>query len=101
LGISAVQNIRSARKIDRLHDLTTRQAHPRSGCYVATGLNDAIITERDADSRICPQQATLSDEDNLFPSAGQRAHDRRTAAYIATIANNNSRTDTAFHHGGP
>src|SRR5690242_3126905 len=76
------------------------QPDARTGRDVAAGLDDTIVTERNADSGVGADQAAFADRDLDLSAARERAHDRRAAADIAAVAHHDSGTDAAFDHAG-
>src|SRR5690606_16096076 len=85
LTVAEEQEAALAREMARLHHAVGRE-HRRRRRDVQTGLDDAVVAEADADTRVGPQQAPLTDRDDLLAATGQRAHDRRAAAHVGAVA---------------
>lgn len=67
---------------------------------VQTGLDDALVAERDPDARLRADQAALADDDALRAAAGEGAHGGRAAADVRAVADDDARGDPALDHGG-
>src|SRR5690606_4772483 len=65
---------------------------------VQAGLDDAVVSQRDADAAVRAEQAALTDGDPLLPAAGQRAHDRGAAADVGAVADDDALGDAALDH---
>ena len=74
-----------------LTDVAVRQRDERARGDVEPGLDRAVVAERDADARVGAEQAALADRDHLAAAAGQRAHDRRAAADVRAVADDDAR----------
>ena len=61
-------------------------------------LDDAFVAEADADAGFGAEQAALADRDLILAAARQRAHDRRSAADVAAVADDHAGRDAAFDH---
>src|ERR1700722_9558738 len=71
-------------QVSCLGPLAVGERDDRAGRQVEPGLDDAVIAQRDAKSRVGAQQAPLADRDDLLAAAGQGALDRRAAADVAS-----------------
>src|SRR5690606_34487678 len=72
----------------------------RAGGDVAAGLDDAVVSQRDADAGVRADQATLADPYDLLAAAAEGAHDGRPAADIRPVADDHARDDATLHHRG-
>lgn len=69
LGIAAEQQSGSARKFFGLHNLAILQSDPSPRRDIATGFDDTIVAQRDADPGVGPDEAALANSDPLFSPA--------------------------------
>src|SRR5664279_5553059 len=102
-GVAAVEQSGGTGEIARLDHLLTAVGHEGqlgAGGQVQPGLDDAVVAERDADAGIRAEQTPAADGDLLLTAAGQRAHDRRAAADVATVADDDALRDPALDHRG-
>lgn len=74
--------------------------HLRPGRDVQPGLDDGVVTDRDAEARVGAEQRMLSDGDLVSPAAGERSHDGGAAADVAPVADGHTLGDAALDHGG-
>ena len=75
------------------------QPHLGAGCEIQAGLDRALVAERDAEPGIGAEQASFADGDDLLAAAGERAHDRRSAADVRAVADHHPGADAALDHG--
>ena len=71
-----------------------------AGRDVEPGLDDAVVAERDAEAGVGAEQAALADADPLRAAAGEGAHDRRAAADVGAVADDDALADAALDHRG-
>src|SRR5699024_11228724 len=62
-------------------------------------LDDAVVTDGDADTGVGAQQAAGADGDAVGAAAGERAHDGRAAADVRAVADDDALRDAYFEHG--
>src|SRR4051812_18862332 len=85
LAVAPEHHVAHAGQVARLDDLAVRHPDLGAGGHVAAGLDDAVVTERDADAGVGAEQAPLAERDHDLPTAGERAHDGRTTADIRPV----------------
>ena len=86
-----------ARQLACLDDAVGRQ-HGGAGGDVQPGLDHAVVAEADADAGVRAEQAPFADRDLLLAAARQRAHDRRSAADVAAVADDHAAADATLDH---
>src|SRR5215218_2874776 len=64
--VAAEQDVVGAGQLHRLHDGAVGEGDLGAGRHVAAGLDDAVVTEGDADAGVGAQQAALADGDDLL-----------------------------------
>src|SRR4051812_17631523 len=87
-------------ELDRLHHPAIGQGDLRPGGDVRAGLHDAVVPQRDADTRVGAEQAAPADADALPAAAGERPHDRRAAADVGAVVHDHAGRDPPLDHGG-
>jgi hypothetical protein len=94
--------LRGLRRLERpLGGLRFVDQHDlRSGGDVEARLDDAVVAERDADARVRSEQAARADRDAVRAAAGERAHDRRSAADVGSVADDDALRDASLDHRG-
>ena len=115
LGVAAEQDVGGAGQLSgRNHTWLLEQAEvaghhaalrhegdPRSGRQVQTGFDDAVVTQRDPEPRVRPQQAVLAQGHALAPAAGEHAHRGGAAADVGAVTDDDPLGDAALNHGTP
>lgn len=69
----------------------------RASRDIAACLDDAVVAERDADTGVGAEQATLAHAHNLFAASTGMTHDRRTAADVGTGTDDDAKADTPLN----
>src|SRR5450631_2681949 len=95
------QHPRTAGELPGLDHSTVLQCHLGPGRDVESGLDDAVVPERDADPRLGAQQTAFADADPVAATSGERSHDRGAAADVRAVADHDALHYAALHHGGP
>ncbi|MEO5874834.1 MAG: dipeptidase, partial [Streptosporangiaceae bacterium] len=99
LGVAAEEQVALTGQFDGLGDLAVGEGDPGAGGDIEAGLDDAVVAEGDADTGVRAEQAALAERDDLLAAAGQGAHDRRAAADVAAVADDDAGADPALDHG--
>src|SRR5689334_16884679 len=71
--VAAEEDVRGAAELTGLDDLPVGHGDPGARGDVETGLDDALVAERDADARLGADQAALADGDPDIAAAGEGA----------------------------
>ena len=90
-AVAPEQQVVAPGQVAGLDDRAVLQRHLGAGGDVAAGLDHAVVAERDADAGVGADQAPLADADDLGAAAGERAHDRRAAADVGAVADDDAR----------
>src|SRR5690606_10326501 len=106
-GVAPEEDAGTAREVARLDDERGARVvglpddgHLGPGGDVQAGLDDAVVTERDAEAGVGPEEGAPADGDDLAAAAGERAHDGRAAADVGPVADHDARGDAALDHRG-
>ena len=67
---------------------------------IETRFHNAIITQRNANTGVGPQQTALANRDDLFAAAGEGSHDGCPAANVRAIADDYALRNAPLHHRG-
>src|SRR5699024_479859 len=73
--------------------------HSRTRSEVEARLDDAVVTDGDADTGVGAQQAAGADGDTVGAATGERAHDGRAAADVRAVADDDALRDASCDHG--
>src|SRR5699024_2384728 len=73
--------------------------HSRTRGEVEARLDDAVVTDGDADTGVGAQQAAAADVDAVGAAIGERAYDGRAAADFRAVADADALRDASFDHG--
>src|SRR3954453_2436952 len=98
LAVASIEPPAGTAELARFDDLAVRHLDQRAGGDVQPGFDDTFIPEADADAGFSAQQAALADGHLILSPPGQRAHDRRTTADVAAVADDDTGGDAALDH---
>jgi len=98
LRVATEEQIRLTRQVSSLGGFAIGQGDFGARGDVAAGLDNAVVSQRDADAGVRADQTPGADADDLFAAPGERAHDRCTTADVRAISNDDSSADASFDH---
>lgn len=101
--VAAEEQVRNPAQLDGLDGLANvvvvqQHTHLGPSRDVQPGLDHAVISDRDADTGVRPQQGALSDDDLLCATTREGAHDAGATTDVAAVTDDDTCGDAAFDH---